>query len=229
MGINHFGESWVYGVENVDPASVLRFWQRPLDITFAIDQLSKSDEMFNKPLNWQNILAVGHSSGAATALALIGMETQYDTAKRYCKTSSSASDKSCAYLKLLSPEDFPEKPKQASFKDSRIKQVVALDPALGHIANSASLNRLSIPVLIVASKQNDFLNYEAHAGYYARHIPEVTLEVLNNGEGHFVYLDECRHQYKAVGVSLCQDKDGIDRQTVHQYLAPQIFEFISKG
>jgi predicted dienelactone hydrolase len=103
--------------------------------------------------------------------------------------------------------------------------VVALDPALGPGFGSASLVEVSIPCHIVGAAANDFLPMEFHAARYARLIPGSTFTRLENGEGHFVFLDRCRADIEANGVPLCRDRDGVDRGAVHGYLRELIRAF----
>lgn len=215
-GVNHYGESWAYGQHNIDPSAVLEVWQRPLDISFVLDSLSEKqahgESVFDRPLNWQNVTAIGHSSGAATVLGLAGASWNLKKALLYCAEVSIEQDKSCGYMRHTTqlPHKKPGLP--AEFADNRIKRVIALDPALGHVTNSQSLKQIKIPVLLIASKQNDFLDYEQHAGFYLKHLVQPTAVVLKQGEGHFVYLDKCEHKYKAMGVSICEDRKEVDRK-----------------
>ena len=74
-------------------------------------------------------------------------------------------------------------------------------------------------MLVIGSKQNDFLPYDTHAGYYAKNISKAKSFVLDNGEGHFIYLDKCGHAHKA-------DREGVDRNKVHERLYPHLFGFL---
>ena len=245
VGVNHYGESWIYGAEHVNPAAVMQFWQRPLDLTFVLNVLEQNQlagkEVFSEQIKWHNTTAIGHSSGGASVLALAGAEWDLTQAAVYCKTAAAATDRSCAYLVKTAAETapvsshtrtsgeahpLPTLPKQLSWQDNRIKQLVLLDPALGHVAKAASLQQLKLPVLVVGSVQNDFLPYARHAGFYASQIPDAKVLLLNQGEGHFVYLDSCTHQHQALGVSLCQDRAGVNRTKVQQQLLPAVLSML---
>lgn len=239
VGVNHFGESWAYGKNNVDPSSVLKFGQRPLDVSFTLNQLSKNintvqgdqanKKIFNLSINWNNTSGLGHSSGGATILALVGAQYDFSQAKNYCDTKTGSNDKSCHYLKTLTPESAPtaaEVGSNTSFTDARIKRAVVLDPALGHVSTRRSLQKIATPTLLIASKDNDFLPYSQHASYYSLYINEVKTKLLEQGEGHFVYLDQCNHKHQAMGVSLCTDRVGVDRKASQRQLYPTIFKFI---
>ena len=274
VGINHYGESWVYGPEHVNPAAVLQFWERPVDISFVLDVLQSnhlieavpskmsssaarpassetpvlpassvpaatantpnalgtvgnSTRIFNQTIAWDQIVAVGHSSGGATILSMAGSKQDFNHAATYCATAAAAEDRSCHYLKFQTAANTKGYNPAQSFVDHRIKRIIALDPALGHATTAESLQAMTIPVLVIGSSQNDFLPYPRHAGYYADTIPAASRLVFSKGEGHFVYLDRCTHQYQAMGVALCVDRPGIDRTQVQQKAGAAMLAFIN--
>ena len=232
VGLNHYGESWIYGPEHIRHSTVLQFSLRPEDSRFVLDQLELLQQdatapLFSQPLNWQNLTAVGHSSGAATMLALAGARYELSKAVLYCQTEAAALDRSCGYLPSKAVLAKLQIAAAQDFQDDRVQRVIALDPAMGHLVDAASLARIHRPVLVVGSVQNDFLPYPAHAGFYASQLAQVRSIQLTQGEGHFVYLDSCQHQHQALGVSLCQDRPGVDRQLVQQQLGSPLLQFIA--
>ncbi len=244
VGVNHYGESWVYGPEHVNPAAALQFWERPLDISFVLDQLSTNQlavqpattgqptttqPIFNRNISWEQIIAVGHSSGGATVLTMAGSKLAFADAATYCTTAAAAPDKSCHYLKFQTEANTKGYNPEQNFYDARIKSVIALDPALGHATTRQSLNAMRIPVLVIGSRQNDFLPYERHAGFYAANIPAAQSLTFDRGEGHFVYLDRCKHAYQAMGVALCTDRPGVDRSATHTEAGIVMLRFIAQG
>lgn len=238
VGVNHYGESWIYGPEHVNPAAALQFWERPIDISFVLDALQSNQlpatkattatpqQIFNRQIKWDQIVAVGHSSGGATMLSMAGSQLDFKHAANYCATAAAAQDRSCHYLKFQTEANTKGYNPAQRFFDARIQSVIALDPALGHATTVQSLQAMKVPVLVIGSSQNDFLPYARHAGYYAANIPAATILVFAEGEGHFVYLDRCKHQYQAMGVALCVDRPGIDRTQVHQKAGAAMLKFI---
>jgi len=228
VGIDHFGESWSYGVDTLEPSSVLKLGLRPADVSFVLNQLSDNILLgstlafANLPLQWQNVTAIGHSSGGMAAFLLAGAKVDTRTAFTYCQTAAAVDDLSCRYFN----KPLSKAPATESYFDSRIKRIIALDPAGGHLLTKESLQMLSIPVMVVGSKQNDFLPFARHAAYYAQAIDGAELVSLDNGEGHFIYLDQCDHHHEAMGISLCKDREGLSRKEVHAALYPKIFNFL---
>ncbi len=233
VGVNHYGESWAYGREHVDPASVLKFWDRPADIRFVLDQLAANKvgggAIFSANPDWLNVTAIGHSSGGATMAALAGARFPLERARAYCQTDAARTDKSCAYTAgrpALQKVGLAQS-MTVGERDARLTRLILMDPAMGHVVTDESLSTVTVPTLVIGSEDNDFLPYVRHAGFYADTIPNARSRALTHGEGHFVYTDVCDHPYKAMGVSLCTDRAGVDRQAVHQGLYGAIFGFLA--
>jgi len=62
LGVSHYGESWRYGPDAVDPSAVTRLWTRPQDCTFALSQILQ-ERLFKGRVDPTRIAAIGHSSG----------------------------------------------------------------------------------------------------------------------------------------------------------------------
>ena len=221
-GVSHFGESPVYGVETIDPSTVLDPSDRVVDCSFALDHMLAGALLEN--VDPSRVGALGHSSGGATAIALAGGRFDPAAMARYCASEGAAEDRGCAYGRL--PATAPRRPPAPrSHHDPRVRAVVALDPALGPGFDAGSLSEISIPVHVVGAVDNDFLPVDAHAGRYAALIPGCSFTRLSGGEGHFVFLNGCDSDLEANGVPLCRDRPGVDRRAVHASLGPLIGGF----
>jgi predicted dienelactone hydrolase len=233
-GVAHFGESWVYGAENIDPSSAMRFWQRPQDISFAIDSLSK-EGLFNISLKTDKVIMLGHSSGGFTSLAMVGAKLEAGKSKAYCSSEKAKDDKGCSYGHQSQGEPMTKGRLtkigllQEKMRDDRVVAVIALDPALGHAVSEQSLESIKVPALIIGSSENDFLPYSTHAKYYANHVKGANLLGIEQGAGHFVYIDQCDSDRKVKGVFLCKDREGIDRKAIHKQVLEDVFSFIYRN
>ena len=228
FGLSHYQESWIYGQHTIDRSSVTRLWQRAQDVQFILNELPKKLS-FNKNVDWKNVIALGHSSGGMTSLILAGATYDFQLITEYCQDKEkSKGDIGCKYGEDLNGEPSKEWAEKfrASYVDPRIKMVIALDPALGSGVVAESLKKIKLPVLIVAPKNNDFLPFEHHGAWYAKHLPNAKLIALDKNQGHFIFLDPCNHGYSAQGVSLCKDRPGVDRAAEHKEIAKEIVEFI---
>ncbi|WP_233267373.1 hypothetical protein [Paraglaciecola sp. L3A3] len=222
-GVAHYQESWVYGTETIEHSSVSKPWLRAQDVSFVLDTLLLNN-LSDALVDDENIIAIGHSSGGYTALSLVGADLNFIGMQNYC-AKFIAKDIGCRYgsAKNNKPTTNIDVTKVT---DPRIRAVIALDPALGPAVTKSALNKINVPVLIAGSVNNDFLIFEHHAKYYSENIPKAELIEVGSGAGHFVYLDKCEHQHKAMGVSLCADREGVDRQEVQQELVRKILNFV---
>jgi predicted dienelactone hydrolase len=225
LGVSHYGESWLYGAETIEPIAITRLWLRPGDCTFALTQLLM-DEYFQACVDSTCIGAIGHSSGGATAIMLGGATLDPAALSAYYQSADAQLDRGRRYARQ--DETPPPAPVEAtwSYRDPRVTAIVALDPAIGPGYGAASLAQVQAPVLVVASEDNDFLPFDDHAAHYAALLPNALLVTLREGEGHFVYLNVCTSDIAVNGVRLCVDREGVDREAVHAKLAPQILAFL---
>ena len=231
VGVAHYGESWVYGPEKIDPSSAGRFWQRPQDVSFAIDSL-ETEQLFDKPLQTNRVIMLGHSAGGFTSLAMSGASLEAGKSESYCATAASQTDKGCYYRRGNKQPSKSNKQLaqigllQAQMKDPRIAAVIALDPALGHAVSEQSLKRILVPTLVIGAVENDFLPFNAHAQYYADHIPKAELVGIADRAGHFVFIDACDSDRAVFGVPLCKDRDGVERSSIQKAVLGHVFRFI---
>tara|TARA_B100000767_G_scaffold238014_1_gene232530 strand:- start:224 stop:1249 length:1026 start_codon:yes stop_codon:yes gene_type:complete len=233
-GVAHFGESWVYGAENIDPSAAMRFWQRPQDVSFTIDSLSKVG-LFNTSLKTDKVIILGHSSGGFTSLAMVGANLEVGKSEAYCASGRAKDDKGCNYGQqskrkpmtagMLTKIGFL----QEQMRDERVVAAITLDPALGHAVSQQSLESIKVPALVIGSLENDFLPYSIHSKYYANHIQGANLVGIKQGAGHFVYIDKCDSDREVKGVSLCKDREGVDRKAIQKQILEHIFGFIYRN
>ena len=230
VGVNHYGESWLYGQGTQDVRATALIWQRPTDISAIYDALSNR-QLFQKPVNWSNVIAVGHSSGGQTVAMLAGVQYDLLNMMEFCKTDASLQDHSCDYGIRNTPkpgESFLQK-FGASYSDNRIKKIVLIDATLGYGATQQSLANVKVPTLVVGAQRNDFLPWENHGERYAREIPNAKTQLLTGQEGHFTFLDTCNNDIRVMGVPLCQDRAGVDRAATHAVIAPKILAFVAEN
>ncbi len=230
VGINHYDESWFYGQETQDVRTASMLWQRPTDISAIYDTLSNR-ELFQKSVNWSNIIALGHSSGGQTVAMLAGV--QYDLLRMmdFCKTEAAKNDNSCNYGIRNAPkpgEAFLQK-FGGAYADARVKKIIMIDPTLGYGATPESLANVQLPTLIVGAQNNDFLPWENHGARYAKGIQHSKVHLLTGEEGHFIFLDVCNNDILVMGVALCKDRAGVDRAATHAALIPSILEFVREN
>ncbi len=226
VGVNPFGESRVYDRNTRDVTSTGRTWQRPQDVARILDQLPQQSR-FQRAVQWDRVVAIGHSAGGQTSALLAGARFDLRQVANYCASSESQGDVSCQYA--ASGSSAPEswvKLFNGSYQDTRIRKIVLLDPALGSALKLESGAGIHLPTLIVGATQNDFLPWKSHGARYAAAIPGASTLELAQGEGHFIFLSPCTHDAAALGVPLCRDRVGVDRRAVQANVLRRVVEFV---
>ncbi|WP_206816059.1 alpha/beta hydrolase [Chroococcus sp. FPU101] len=123
------------------------FIDRPLDISFIIDELERRNPSeFNGRLNLKSVGVMGHSFGGYTALALAGATIDFDYLEDACNDDNQYFNLSlllqCRALKL---------PRQEyNFRDPRVQAVLAANPVNSSLFGPKGLAKIQIPVWIGA-------------------------------------------------------------------------------
>lgn len=230
-GVNHFGESRVYGVSTVDRLAVLRSWTRPADLQFAIASLL-ADPVWGPRLRADRVGGLGHSAGGHALLALAGAPYELSRLAAYCTTAAAEHDRGCAYASGLGPADWAavgQPPAGPPPTDARVAALFLMEPAMGASFEAADLRGVAAASEIVWTRPGDFLPFEPQAERLTRLLPRASLEVLEGGAGHFVFLAECDLPIDVLGVPLCEDPPGVDRDRVHQRVVALASAFFARA
>ncbi|MBC1235857.1 alpha/beta hydrolase [Nostoc sp. 2RC] len=135
------------------------FKDRPLDITYILNQLEKAnqfDSRFKNRLNVQHVGVFGQSLGGYTALALAGAKINFEQLKQDCqltglkKTWNMSLLLQCRALEL----NINHFGKNYSLRDERIKAAIAVNPVTSSIFGESGLNQIKTPVMIVSSSDD---------------------------------------------------------------------------
>lgn len=136
---------------------VREFIDRPLDVSFLLDELERRNQTeWQGRLNLRQVAAGGHSFGGYSALALGGATVDFDHLRQACDRE--------AFLEFLNPalllqcralelESEPEAVQQLTqgFLDDRISVILAFNPVNASIFGPQGLGKIQIPVIIGAS------------------------------------------------------------------------------
>jgi predicted dienelactone hydrolase len=85
---------------------------------------------------------------------------------------------------------------------------------LGPAFRADSLEKISLPVAIVAGAADTIVPVASSAQFFGKHIPHAEL-TLFPGVGHYTFLAECADAGKKSRPALCVDLPGVDRAAVH--------------
>ncbi|MEH2084775.1 MAG: alpha/beta hydrolase [Nostoc sp.] len=143
----------------IEVAQPSEFQDRPLDVTYILNQLQKgnqSDSRFKGRLNLQQVGVFGQSLGGYTALALAGAKINFQQLKQDCqptalqKTWNMSLLLQCRALELsISKSD-----KNYNLRDERVKAAIAVNPITSSIFGKAGLSQIKTPVMLVSSSDD---------------------------------------------------------------------------
>ena len=142
-----------------DVAEPSEFKDRPLDVTYILNQLEKgnqSDSRFKGRLNLQQVGVFGQSLGGYTALALAGAKIDFEQLKQDCQPAALQNTWNmslllqCRALEL----NISKSAKDYNLRDERVKAAIAVNPITSSIFGKAGLSQIKTPVMIVSSSDD---------------------------------------------------------------------------
>lgn len=219
--MDHYGNTW----NNKIPELYARPWERPKDISFVLDHLLTSSQ-FKDRVDQERIGFAGYSLGGGTGFWIAGAEannSDVNVVRSNCKRDLEG----VVPEEMIDAMDFNEA--RGSFKDPRVSAMVVMAPALGWLFDEESLQKVSIPIYIVAPEKDQVVPIEQNALIYAKQIAKATLKILHGDANHYVFLN----RPTAVGrrfleAKYCEDPVTIDRKKVHEEIAKNTIVFFNE-
>ncbi|MFS0693823.1 alpha/beta hydrolase family protein [Streptomyces nitrosporeus] len=172
--LDHHGNNFVDGYE---PEGFLHVWERPRDVTFALDTLARE-----RPLGPVGV--AGFSLGGYTAAALAGARVD-PRIMRAVLTGAVPVPEIPEFPGVLEalrkkyPPDgasrgVPDTAAAADLTDPRVRAVFQVAPAAGGFVTPESLAAVRIPVDIRWGGADTVTPFETDTAPYLRHIPTAT-------------------------------------------------------
>jgi predicted dienelactone hydrolase len=143
----------------IEVAEPSEFQDRPMDVTYILNQLQKgnqSDSRFKGRLNLQQVGVFGQSLGGYTALALAGAKINFEQLKQDCQPAALQNTWNmsllfqCRALEL----SISKSGKDYNLRDERVKAAIAVNPITSSIFGKAGLSQIKTPVMIVSSSDD---------------------------------------------------------------------------
>ena len=162
------------------------FVNRPLDITFLLDQLETE---YAGQIDTQNTGIIGQSFGGYTALAVAGAELNFEALTLACENLDRSFNISlflqCVALNL------PQETTQTNLRDPRIASAIAINPLSSAVFAPEGLSQINVPVMIVSGSDDPVTPalLEQIRPFSWLDTPEKYL-VLMEGGTHFSVLNE---------------------------------------
>jgi predicted dienelactone hydrolase len=227
--VDHFGNTY----DNPIPVEFVKFWERPQDIRFVIDQLLVTPEI-SSAIDADKIGAAGFSLGGFTSIALSGAKMDYQAFEKYLQTEGGKKEADIPEMPGLS--SFFGKPEiQESFKkapplnDKRIKSVFVMSPAIGQtFPTKENFKDVTVPVYIVAAANDQMAPLKTNAAHYAKMIGTSQYKTLGGEAGHYVFLNEAKDFMKKDAPMFFADPPGVNRKAIHDLVLQLALEHFRK-
>lgn len=212
---------------NKSAGEVLKLWLRPADFTSTLDTLT-TGTAFQKHIDWENVGALGLSMGGYTALAIAGAKINQQQLASYCDTDLN-NHSLCEWIKQ-SGVDLHKMDLQVAgqtYRDNRIRSVVAVDPAMSDTLNGESIAGIKVPVDLINLGTKGEIPAGLDVSRMATMIPDANYSTIE-GANHFSMFAECKSgasedlKAKEITEALCDDVGGRPRREVHLQLTDMI-------
>jgi predicted dienelactone hydrolase len=210
---------------DVSEEAPLAAWRRAPDMSLVLTGLL-SDDVLGGRIDQRRIAAAGHSSGGFTVLQLAGARFRPQDVVAYCSRPDVGPD--CALIVGVDLKDVPDLVEATrSYRDRRVRAVMALAPALGRGVTAKSLRQITIPVEIAAPLADEIAPLKWNAARYAHLIPRAKRTGVP-GAGHFVFMPVCSDAGRFLAAQVCVDPPSVDRAAVHAETVERALAFFGR-
>lgn len=220
---DHYGNTF----DNKIPAYFVRYWERPLDISFIITQLQQ-DQDISAHINSESIGMAGFSFGGYTALALAGLEINCSQFKKVAQTEEAKKEFNIPELGDLtgligqiSCADI----KEDDLSDSRIKAFVAMSPALGIAVDTTQSWEGSEHIFLIGAEEDQIAPVKTNAGMYHDYIPQSAYMEIAGEAGHYVFLCVGDKSMQKHAKTYYKDARSVNRTDIHDEVSKAIRRF----
>lgn len=185
LAVDHHGNNIVDGYA---PQAFVAWWDRPLDLSFALDALPE--------LDLGPIAAAGFSAGGYTAAALTGARVDAGVFTALVDGTISAPPtpefpdlRSAIERETTAAEraDWPERA-AADLRDPRVRAAVLLCPALGPMITAESLADVTVPVAVRWAGADTITPATENAKRYTALIPGADGDCAAEEAEHYWFL-----------------------------------------
>jgi predicted dienelactone hydrolase len=208
-----------------DPKTMFNHWTRAQDMRVALDYVL-ADKTLASVVDTDRIYATGFSFGGWTALSIGGATADLNGSKTYCKAAGERSH-NCTDLEHFGfdPAATDSARWSASYKDARVKAIVAVEPGLTWSMSEEDVRDLDQSKLLViglgeGADRMYATDTTAKGSGFDTLVPKASIEVIAPAT-HFTAMPIC----KPAGADIlaeekddpvCTDPSGTDRKAVHE-------------
>ncbi|MGD1948035.1 MAG: alpha/beta hydrolase [Leptolyngbyaceae cyanobacterium] len=140
-----------------DPSRILpasEFLDRPRDVSYVLDRLVWMEQvspMLEGKFDTDRVVMIGHSLGGYTGFALAGAQLDLSALPPFCESLTPVGLSPADWLQCAATE-LPEV--TADLSDSRIVQVIAMNPLVGRLFGRKGLADIDVPSIILTGTKD---------------------------------------------------------------------------
>jgi predicted dienelactone hydrolase len=220
-------DHWGNTLDNKIPEYFVRYWERPLDMSFLLSSFLQ-DKRFNNYVDSKRIATIGFSLGGYTTLALAGIELDCEMLKLNASSEQGRQEFTVPEFgdlhKLVNNISCKEVP--ATLRDNRFKVHIALAPALG-LGISGQNQNITTPILIIGANDDQIAPIETNGLRYSKAISGSKFIKLAGKTGHYIFLNQGNPQLRQEESTYYQDDSTVDRQLLHLQISAEIRDYLS--
>lgn len=207
----------------------MELWHRPKDISATLDHLL-ADPGLTPSIDPKAVGALGFSLGGYDVLALAGAEQRRSAFAEYCNRNRMMMG--CAWLRRGGVDFAALDPRfDENHRDTRIRAVIAVDPAFTPSYDDKSLTGVTVPVGVLNLGTPSTTPGIIEGRAIADLMPNARLDRVPDAV-HFSFLGLCKPDAarllaEAGDEPICADvPGGRDRVALHDDMAKRIFGFL---
>ncbi|WP_410021945.1 MULTISPECIES: alpha/beta hydrolase family protein [unclassified Pseudomonas] len=229
--VNHPGTT----THDRSPDAAAALWQRPVDLSRAIDGVIAQPKQFGAVAK-QRIAVAGHSLGGWTALEIVGARFDPERFEQDCSIHPQLA--ACRVYQQINPASTRESKARlaADLRDERVSAIVSLDLGLSRGFPDASLAAVPVPTLVIAAgAPSKDLPAQLESADLARRLPQASTRYVEISDAsHFSFASVCKPGAEALleedapgdGI-ICRDGEGArSREVIQQQVVSLIVEFL---
>jgi predicted dienelactone hydrolase len=181
-----------------DVSNPKEFMDRPLDVSFLLDELSRlnqTDDRFKGHLKLNQVGVMGQSFGGYTALALVGAKLNFESLKKGCNQSF-AQSLNLSLLLQCQAQQLPKK--DYDFRDPRVKAAIAVNPITSGVFGAEGFKSIQAPVMMISGTADSITPPLAEQIEPFTWLPNIEKRlILIDGATHFSTIDELQPTERA--------------------------------